>query len=86
MIVVYCVDDVLLAVLDNAPDGAADHVTSGHRGDAQALAPPLQAHRLVVLQLRRKTIINLKLYVKASTKFLALQAHRLVVLQLQTNQ
>ena len=80
MIVVYCVDDVLLAVLDNAPDGAADHVTSWHRGDAQALAPPLQAHRLVVLQLRIKTIINLKLYVKASTKFLALQAHRLVVL------
>jgi hypothetical protein len=51
MIVVDGVDDVLLAVLDNAPDGAADHVARRHRGDAQALPLPPQAHRLVVLQL-----------------------------------
>ncbi len=37
MIVVDGVDDVLLAVLDNPPDGAADHVARRHRGDAQAL-------------------------------------------------
>jgi hypothetical protein len=51
MIVVDSVDDVLLAVLDNPPDGAADHVARRHGGDAQALPLPAQAHRLVVLQL-----------------------------------
>jgi hypothetical protein len=51
MIVVDRVDDVLLPVLDNPPDGAADHVARRHRGDAQALPLPAQAHRLVVLQL-----------------------------------
>jgi hypothetical protein len=53
MIVVDGVDDVLLAVLDNPPDGAADHVARRHRGDAQALPLTAQAHRLVVLQLTR---------------------------------
>ena len=32
------VDDVLLAVLDDLPDGAADHVAGGHGGEGDALA------------------------------------------------
>jgi len=38
VVVVDGVDDVLLAVFDDLPDGATDHVTGWDRGDAQAFA------------------------------------------------
>ncbi|KAH9391256.1 hypothetical protein TYRP_006855 [Tyrophagus putrescentiae] len=46
------VDDVLAAVLDDAPDGAADHVAGGQRSEGDALAAAFQNNGLVVLHLR----------------------------------
>ncbi len=53
VIVVDGVDDVLLAILDDPPDCAANHVTCRDWGDDQSLTLALQAQRLVVLKLKR---------------------------------
>ena len=52
VVVVHGVHDVLLPVLDDLPERAADHVTRGQRRDRQALALALQTDGLAVLQLR----------------------------------
>jgi len=51
VVVVDSVDNVLLAVLEDPPDGAPDHVPGGDGRDDEALALAAQAYRLVVLQL-----------------------------------
>ena len=43
---VNCVHDVLLALLDDLPDGAADHVAGGEGGDGDALAFACDLHML----------------------------------------
>ena len=52
MVVVHGVHDVLLPVLDDLPERAADHVTRGQRRDRQPLALALETDGLAVLQLR----------------------------------
>ena len=61
VVVVHSVHDVLLAVLHDLPDGAADHVASRERRHGQSLHLPLQADGLAVLELSHllKTQINL---------------------------
>ena len=51
VVVVHCIHDVLLPVLDNFPDRASDHVARGQGSDHQALPLPLKADRLAVLEL-----------------------------------
>ena len=52
VVVVHGVHDVLLPVLDDLPERAADHVTRGQRRDRQPLALALETDGLAVLQLR----------------------------------
>ena len=61
VVVVHGVHDVLLPVLDDLPERAADHVTRGQRRDRQPLALALQTDGLAVLQLRHllETGVNL---------------------------
>ena len=51
VIVIHRVHDVLLPVLDYLPDRASDHVTRRQGRDGQALALPLEADGLTVLEL-----------------------------------
>ena len=51
VVVVHGVHDVLLAVLDDTPDSAANHVASGERSDGKALSLSLEFNCLAVLQL-----------------------------------
>ena len=61
VVVVHSVDDVLLPVLHNLPDGPADHVTGWDGSHRQSLHFPLQVDGLVVFELSHllKTQINL---------------------------
>ena len=51
VVVVHSVDNVLLPVLDNLPDGAPHHVARRQRGDGQPLALASQTDGLTVLHL-----------------------------------
>ena len=51
VVVVHRIHDIFLAVLDDPPDGATEHVACRQGGDDQTLAFPLQLDRLVVFQL-----------------------------------
>ena len=51
VVVVHSVDNVLLPILHNLPDGPADHVASRDGGHRQTLHFPLQIDGLAVLEL-----------------------------------
>ena len=61
VVIVHGVHDVLLPVLDDLPERAADHVARGQRRDRQPLALTLQTDGLAVLQLGHllETRVNL---------------------------
>ena len=51
MVIIDGVDDFLVAIFDNFPQRAADHVTGVNRRDLQALTLSVQRHGLRVFQL-----------------------------------
>ncbi len=53
VVVVYGVNNILLAVFDNFPDSTTDHVAGGQWRDNDSLALTTQTDWLIVFQLKK---------------------------------